>query len=262
MPVKRILRSAAVGRRAEARIAPGAGPDVGQRIDLGVGVRFLVADQRGVRRVRCVDAVFPTGLPEHFVAAEERQIDAGVAGRLDVGPLLARPVFVVTNGDEHLVLEQLGAAAVGVDAGGIADVVAVSLQEADHRILGAEEVGERGVVARGQRPVVAHLVRAAHRQIAAVVQAAAAVVVVGLPGRVGGLEQQIGMSVVVADHEDDVAFAEDAVFARQLGDVNARHGRRRNVPRGRDSPVAGVDEACLEVLRADRADCWPATHWD
>ena len=67
------------------------------------------------------------------------RFDAGVAGRLDVGPLLARPVFVVTDREKDLVLEQFGAAAVGVDAGGVADVVAVSLQEADHRILGAEE---------------------------------------------------------------------------------------------------------------------------
>ena len=41
----------------------------------------------------------------------------GVAGRLDVGALRARPVLVVADRQEDLVLEQLGAAAVGVDAG-------------------------------------------------------------------------------------------------------------------------------------------------
>ena len=42
-----------------------------QRIDLRVGVGFLVADQRAIRRIGAVDAGFPARLPEHFVAAEE-----------------------------------------------------------------------------------------------------------------------------------------------------------------------------------------------
>ena len=57
-----------------------------------------------------------------------------------------------------------------------------------------------------ERPVVADLVRATAAGRAGV-QAVAAVVVVGLPGGVGGLEQQIGVARVVADDEDDVARA-------------------------------------------------------
>ena len=47
---QRVLRPAAVAGRAEARVAPGAGPGrrVG-RVDHGVGVRLLVGDQRPVR---------------------------------------------------------------------------------------------------------------------------------------------------------------------------------------------------------------------
>ena len=52
------------------------------RIDRRVVVRLLVGDQRPVRRVRAVDAGLQPRLPEHLVAAEEREVDAGVAGRL------------------------------------------------------------------------------------------------------------------------------------------------------------------------------------
>ena len=51
----------------------------------------------------------------------------------------ARPVLVVADRQERLVLEQLGAAAVGVDAGEVADVVAVALEPAHHRVLGVEQ---------------------------------------------------------------------------------------------------------------------------
>ena len=45
--------------------------------------------------------------------------------------------------------QQLAAAPVGVDAGGVADVVAVGLQPADHRVLGVEEPSPRAVRRRG-----------------------------------------------------------------------------------------------------------------
>ena len=91
---------------------------------------------------------------------------------------------------KRLVLEQLGAAPVGVDAGGVADVVAVGLQEADHRVLGVEQPSPRCRSPRGgERPVVADLVGAAGGR--ADVEAVAAVLVVRLPGRVGGLEEHV-----------------------------------------------------------------------
>ena len=116
-----VLTTARPRRRAEPRVAPGAGP-LGRRVDLGVGVRLLVGDERAIRRAAAVDAGLPARLPEHLVAAEEREVHAGGTCVLDVRALRARPVFVVADGHEYLVLEQLGAAAVGVDAGGVADV--------------------------------------------------------------------------------------------------------------------------------------------
>ena len=64
---------------------------------------------------------------------------AGVAGRLDVRALGARPVLVVADGQEGLVLADLGAEPVAVDAREVGDVVAVALQPADHRVLAVED---------------------------------------------------------------------------------------------------------------------------
>ena len=85
----------------------------GSRVDLGVRVRLLVGDQRAVRCAGAVDARLPARLPEDLVAAEEGQVHAGGARRLDVGALAARPVLVVADREERLVLEQLGAAPIG-----------------------------------------------------------------------------------------------------------------------------------------------------
>src|SRR5205085_2011172 len=74
-----VLGPASVVGRAEPRIAPSAGPRAGHRIDLRVRVRLLVADERAARGVRDVDAVLETRFPESGVAAEERQVHAGVA---------------------------------------------------------------------------------------------------------------------------------------------------------------------------------------
>ena len=81
---------------------------VGQRIDLRVRVRFLVADERAVRRAAARDARLPPRLPEDFVAAEEREVNAGGARGFDIGALPAGPVFVVTDRQERLVFEQFG----------------------------------------------------------------------------------------------------------------------------------------------------------
>ena len=83
--------------------------------------------------------VLPPRLPEDLVAAEERQVNAGVARRLDVGALVAGPVLVVPDRQKSLVLQDQGAEAIGVDAGEVADVVAVGLQPPHHRIFGVED---------------------------------------------------------------------------------------------------------------------------
>ena len=254
--VDRVLGTAAVRGRAEARVTPRAGPHVGQRIDLGVGVRLLVADQRAVRRAGAVDAVLPARLPEAVVAAEDGDVHAGGARRLDVRSLGARLVLVVTHRHEDAVLEQLRAVPIGIHAGEVADVVAVALEPPHHRVLGVEEPGQVRAVrevaaARRERAVVAHLVGTAGGR--SEVEAVAAVGVVGLPGEVRGLIEEIGGARVVAHHEDDVARAAVLrIFAHELGDVDARGARRRNAPRRRYRPVAAVDETGADVGQALR----------
>src|SRR6185503_16633262 len=158
-------------------------------------------------------------LPEHFVAAEERQVDAGVARALDVGALLPRPVLVVADREERLrrdgTRQADGAAAaeaIGVDAGPVLRVVAVGLEPADHRVFAVEQPAALVVIARVERTVVADLRRAGRARVVAravveravAVEARAAVgeprvLVVGLPRRVGGLEEDVGLARIVAD---------------------------------------------------------------
>src|SRR5439155_15847241 len=113
-----VFRPPTVGRRAEPVVPPRPRPDVlrlVQGVRPGPVLRLLVADQGAVRRARRVGAVLPAGLPERLVAAEEGQVDPGVAGGLDVGPLAAGPVLVVADGQEGPVLADLGPAAVAID---------------------------------------------------------------------------------------------------------------------------------------------------
>ena len=64
-------------------------------------VRYGVCD--------AVDAGLPARLPVHLVAAEEGEVDAGVARRLDVGALRADQYSSWPTDRKTLVLEQLGA---------------------------------------------------------------------------------------------------------------------------------------------------------
>ena len=137
-----------------------------------------------------------------------------------------------------------------VEATGVPDVVAVRLQEPDHRVLGVHEPARAVVVRPGMPgPVVGHhggaLIRlgVAGRAVdRAAVQAVATLGVVGLPGLVGGLEQDVGVAWVVAHHERDQAFAA-GVVANQVREIQAGHCVGRHRPRGRHGPVAAVDEA-------------------
>src|SRR6185503_16585302 len=98
---------------------PRAGGDVGHRIELDAAERVLVADQGAVRRVGAIDARLPAGLPVHLVAAEEREVDTGVARRFDACALPRRPVLVVSDREERLRLQpadEIRSAAFGVDA--------------------------------------------------------------------------------------------------------------------------------------------------
>ena len=235
-----VLRASAVGRRAEARIAPRPGPRR-VRIGLVVVVSFFVGDQRTVRRA-VDDARLEARLPEHVVAGQEREVDARIARGLDGVALAVGPVLVVANREEHLRLGRAGeraAEAIGVDARLILDVVAVRLEPARHRVLGVEHEVRRAVAAalpaRGERPVVARFVAANRR---AEIEAVAAVLVVGLPRRVICLQHDVGWRRIVADDERDMARA--AAVAREPRDVDARHRGRRHAPRRRHRPVAAV----------------------
>src|SRR5438045_3271877 len=212
LPGQRVLRTAAVAGRAEAHVAPRAGERRRiRRIEHAVVLRLFVGDQRAVRRRAAVDAVLVARLPEDRVAAHEREMDAGRARRFDVGALGAGPVLVVAGRHERLRparARQRCAEPIGVDAGPVLHVEAVRFEEPNRRVLGVEEEVRRPVAgalaARRERPVVAHLVGARRR---ATIEAAAAVLVIGLPRRVVGLQQDVGLRRIVADEERDVARA-------------------------------------------------------
>ena len=226
-------------------------------------MRVLVGRERPVGRRRAVGAArLPARLPEHLVAAEESQADAGVAGCLDVGALRSRPVLVVAAGHDQLVLAQQRAVGVGGDVGlaGVAGVVAVALDEPDQLVLGVVEVGAPAVLRDRavKRPVVGHRERAlvgsrvprrARRR--ARVEAVAAVPVVRLPSRIGRPHQQLRRARVVAHNERDLARPA-GVVAHQPSDVDARDRRRRNGPRRRHRPVAAVDQTRRGVRKARR----------
>ena len=175
---------------------------------------LLVGDEGPVRLLACVDARLEACLPEHLVAAEEREMDARVAGRLHVPPLAPRPVLVVPHGQKEPVVRDELAPPVAVDPGGVAHVVAARLQEPHEGVLRVEDGVHGPVVAGFERTVVAHLVGAGRPPVLArvlgveaSVGAVPTVSVVGLPGGVGGLEQDVGAARVVANDEVDVARA-------------------------------------------------------
>ncbi|CAM3205194.1 hypothetical protein ARUL111621_08960 [Arthrobacter ulcerisalmonis] len=147
-------------------------------------------------------------------------------------------------------VEQQPAAAVRVQAADVADVVAVLLHEPDHGIFVAEvEIAALRRAAGDHWPVVADLVGAAVR--GALVEVRAAVRVVGLPGGIRCLENDVGMAAVVADHESDVALTA-GVRAGEQREVDAGDGRRGDVPGGRDGPGTAVIQLCGEVGEALR----------
>ena len=251
----RVPAADVVPRRAEAWVAPSAG--AGWRVDrgssTGIVSRLLVTDQRAVSRRAAVGghrAVLVARLPKHLIAAPESQVHACGARRLDVGALVTRPVLVMAHREKDLAIEQLGPlrTPVGVDAGHVAHVVAVCLQPVnggyflpENEVLGAGVSAD--AVARGDRPVIAHLVGSpiAARGGAAAVQAVPAPTIVGVPGRVRRLEDNIMERLIVADNEGDVVLAACRVLTHQMRKVNARDCSGRHRPGGRHDPVARID---------------------
>ena len=56
-------------------------------------------------------------------------------------------------------------------------------------------------------------------------------------------------AAVVPHDERDMIFAEGSILAHELGDIDARHGIRRNGPGCRNRPVAGIDQAGRRVAQ-------------
>ena len=239
---QRVFRAAG----AQHRIAPGGSGAV----DVGIVVvpALLVGHERLVGGAGAIDAGFPAGLPIDLVAAPERQVDPGIAGRLDIGALVGGPVFVMAHRQEDLGIEQLGAIGGGVDAGDVIDVVAVLLEEADGGMLGAEDeilrAGGKAAIAGDDGPVIADGAGTAGAAggIDAAVEIVATPPVIGLPGGVGGLEGDVAGGLVVAHDEGHHVFAAGAVKPGHLGVIDARDRIGRNIPGGRDRPVAGIDQ--------------------
>src|SRR5262249_8033806 len=157
-------------------------------------------------------------------------VHARIDGGLDVRALLPGPVLVVASRKEHLVLLDCrrGAGLGHVNATGVAHVIPVLLQEADHWVFGVHEPAASAGSAGYPRPVVGHrggtriglggprgAVAAA---LVKVVASSAGPGVVGLPRLVVGLEQDAGVASVVADDEWDLAAAA-RVVAHQVRDI-------------------------------------------
>ena len=249
-PHQCVLGAAAVGGRAETRVAPRPGPR-GRGVDLRRVARLLVTDERSHRRARAGDAVLPARFPEDGVAAEETEVDPGRAGVLDARPLLSGPVLVVADRQERLVVQELGAARCRVEAADVAHVVPVPLEPADHGVLAAEEPAERRVVACRVRAVVAHLVSADAADAAVGIEAVAAIVVVRLPCLVRSLEDDVGVIAVVADDEDDVAAGRALpVRPHEVCDVDAGNGVCGDLPACANAPVPAVVEVRRRVADA------------
>ncbi len=142
--------------------------------------------------------------------------------------------------------------AIRIDVGEVADVVAIALEPADHRVLGVEQpvLGRR--IAGRERPVVADLVGVSG---GSAVQAVAAVLVVRLPGRVRGLDEEVGLAVVVANDECDMARQIAAVRPR----ASAGQCRCRNVAsigtahEAETAPVPAVDQVVVGGAIGERA---------
>ncbi len=228
---QRVFRVSAADRGwAETRIAEGTRPLVG-RIDAGAGrPGLLVGNQGPIRRAVGAVGIAPTGAPIDLVTAPEHQVDARIARGFDIRPLLTGPVFVMPGINIGLVIEQQAAIAVDVHTRQVRNIVAVLLQPVDTCIFSAEQVvlrtGIRANPATGRnRPVVTDSIGATSalprcRTITAV-EVCTTPAVIGLPGLVSGLEDDIAVAVVVAHDERDLIFAEGAVLSHELGDINA-----------------------------------------
>ena len=147
---QRVLGPAAVGRRAEARILPGAGPHR-RAADRSSRWRAFPCSRRAcgtacaAAQMLVSQRVFQnTSLP-----LKNARLTPAARAASTLVALAARPVLVVTDRQERLVLEQISRRSRSrVDAGEVADVEAVRFEPPHHRVLGVEDRSPRGVVPR------------------------------------------------------------------------------------------------------------------
>ena len=152
-----VFRAAPVSGWAETPVLPNASPGRGiLGIDYRIGKSLFVANERSVRRTCAINARFPAGLEEDFVAAKECQIHTSCPGGFNVGALPARPVFVMGDRHEDLVLSDQRAVAVRIYATEITEVEAVRLEPANHGSFRGEK--PRVPIGYGERPVVTDFV--------------------------------------------------------------------------------------------------------
>ena len=195
-------------------------------------------------------------LPVDGVRAAEEQRAAGVARAAQRVAHGRRVVLVVPAGDDRREPEGRGRVAVEVGGRGVGDVVALALEPAHH----AEVAVAVPVALAGPHLLVGPVVRDLHRAGGArdgvgaggveVVEGLAAVVVVGLVGRVRQQVHDVRGRAVVADGQDDLVVR--AVAADELDDVDAAEPRRRGGQRVGGRPVGAVEQAGVGRRRAGR----------
>ena len=78
-------------------------------------------------------------IPIDLVAAQEGEIDARVCRSLYIGELRLRPIFVVADVDVGIGIEQQRGIGCGIDAGDVADIVAVLLQPINRGVFLAKQ---------------------------------------------------------------------------------------------------------------------------
>ena len=233
---------------------------------LGLVDRCVAPTHGGERRLRSADRVqgevlvghdHPVGdpgggwleadLPVDVVGVEEGAVEAGGLRCQPVVAHVRGPVLVVEVGDEDLPAGEHGRALLDVDAGRVGDVVALAFQPADHVVVTVEEIA--GAVPARVGAVERDLVGALAVRGAPVVEALAAPDVVGLIGREGDLEDEIGRGAVVPQDEDDVVGGSRA--GDQLGQIDAADPIRPGGQGVTDGPV-GLHRAGDRVRCGDR----------
>ena len=183
--------------------------------------------------------------PAHGVAREEADVDPVADGGLQMAEHLDGVILIVAHGEKPLRAPKPAGVGMGVAVRDIGDVVALGFEP-----VGKGELPQKPFARSGAQGCVQDLTILAVRTIEADLHVTApppfmsAVVikgelvgpaVVGLPGVVRALKDQVGAAVIAHD-EDDVALHPFA-FGRELAEIDAAGPVRRNFQRGARLPL-------------------------